>query len=73
MANNSIRGIRKEYMEDILEYLSEKLNDFNYKKVIVPTIFLLVYVAGFTYLYSLIGNVDYEAMKKIISSIRDFE
>ena len=42
-------------MEDILEYLSEKLNDFNYKKVIVPTIFLLVYVAGFTYLYSLIG------------------
>ena len=26
-----------------------------------------------TYLYSLIGNVDYEAMKKIISSIRDFE
>ena len=26
-----------------------------------------------TYLYSLIGNVDYEVMKKIISSIRDFE
>ena len=63
MANNSIRGIRKEYMEDILEYLSEKLNDFNYKKVIVPTIFLLVYVAGFTYLYSLIGYKKKEAKK----------
>ena len=25
------------------------------------------------YLYSLIGNVDYETMEKIISSIRDLE
>lgn len=68
MANNSIRGIRKEYMEDILEYLSEKLNDFNYKKVIVPTIFLLVYVAGFTYLYSLIGYKKKEEKQEEIKS-----
>ena len=54
-------------MEDILEYLSEKLNDFNYKKVIVPTIFLLVYVAGFTYLYSLIGYKKRKQYKKKLS------
>ena len=68
MANNNIRGMRKEYMEDIIEYLSEKLDGFNYKKLIIPTILLLINVAGFTYLYNLIDYKKKEVKKEEIAS-----
>ena len=56
-------------MEEIFEYLSEKLNDFDFKKLIIPTILLLIFIGGFTYLYCLI---DYkkdeikEGLKEVI-------
>jgi competence protein ComEA len=64
LANNTIRGTRKENMEEIINYLNEKLNEFNYKKLIIPTILLLIYVGGFTYLYSLINNKKNEVKEE---------
>lgn len=59
-------------MEDIIDYLSEKLNNFEYKKLIVPTIFLLIYIGGFTYLYTLIDHKKEESKKEqIVEEIVD--
>lgn len=66
MANNNIRGTRKDEMEDIIEYLSNKFNNFDYKKLIVPTILLLVFVAGFTYLYNLIDYKKIDNKKEAL-------
>ncbi len=66
MANNNIRGIRKDNMEDIIEYLSNKFNNFDYKKLIIPTIILLIYVAGFTYLYNLIDYKKIDNKKEAL-------
>lgn len=50
-------------MEEIFEYLSEKLNDFDFKKLIIPTILLLIFIGGFTYLYCLIDYKKDEIKK----------
>ncbi len=54
-------------MEDIIEYLTEKLNEFDYKKLIIPTIFLLVYVGGFAFLYFKIDNKKEESKEPLIT------
>ncbi len=51
-------------MEDIIEYIKEILNDFDYKKVIIPTIILLINVAGFSLLYFKIDNNSVKEVKK---------
>jgi len=51
-------------MEELIENLSEKLNDFDYKKLIIPTICLLIYVASFTYLYNLIKKQNTKINKE---------
>lgn len=53
-------------MEDIIEYLNEKLNGFEYKKLIIPTVILLIYVAGFTYLYNQIDKTKKETKKDLL-------
>ena len=66
LANNNNRGIRKDFMEDIIEYLQEKFNDFDYKKYIIPTILLLIFVGGFTFLYYKIDVKNEENKKEKI-------
>ena len=41
-------------MDDFLEYLSNVFEDFDIKKLIFPTIIILLYVAGFVYLLTII-------------------
>ena len=53
-------------MEDVVEYLTEKLNNFNFKKLIIPTILLLIYIGGFTYLYNLIDNKNKNERKEAL-------
>ena len=48
-------------MDDILEYLSNVLGEFNYKKLIFPTILLILLIAGFTYLFFTIKNIERKA------------
>ena len=43
-------------MDDFFEYLSNKLGDFDYKKLIFPTIVLLIYIGGFVYLLTIINH-----------------
>ena len=43
-------------MDDFLEYLSNVFEDFDIKKLIFPTIIILLYVAGFVYLLTIIKN-----------------
>ncbi len=56
-------------MDDILEYLYNKFNDFDYKKLIFPTIIILLYIAGFVYLLTIIkhDNSNKENENKSIS------
>lgn len=51
-------------MDDILEYLSNKLEDFDIKKLIFPTILLLMYIAGFVYFLTIIKNINKKIDKK---------
>ena len=53
-------------MEDVVEYLTEKLNNFDFKKLIIPTILLLIYIGGFTYLYNLIDNKNKNDRKEAL-------
>lgn len=53
-------------MEDVVEYLTEKLNNFDFKKLIIPTILLLIYIGGFTYLYNLIDNKNKNERKEAL-------
>ena len=55
-------------MEELLENLSEKFNDFDYKKYIIPTVLLLIFVAGFTYLYNKIDNKKEESKREIVKT-----
>ena len=43
-------------MDDFFEYISNKLGDFDYKKLIFPTIIILIYVGGFVYLLTIINH-----------------
>ena len=52
-------------MEDIIEYLTNKLEDFDFKKLIFPTIIVLLYFAGFLYLYTIINKKDNNINNKI--------
>ena len=45
-------------MDDILEYLSNKLGDIDYKKLIFPTIMFLLYIGGFVYLFTIINHKE---------------
>ena len=43
-------------MDDFIEYLSNKTENLDLKKLIFPTILILIYVAGFVYLLTIIKN-----------------
>lgn len=43
-------------MDDLIEYLSNVLEDFDFRKLIFPTIMILLYIAGFFYLYTIINK-----------------
>lgn len=45
-------------MDDLIEYLMNITEDFDFKKLIFPTIMILIYVAGFVYLITIIKNID---------------
>lgn len=68
MDKNNNRGIRKEYMDEIIEYIREKINEFDLKKLIIPTILLLINIAGFTYLYNII---DFKNNKNDKINVKD--
>ena len=51
-------------MEDFFELMSNKLEDFDFKKLIFPTILLLVYIAGFVYFLTVIKNINNKIDKK---------
>lgn len=57
-------------MDDILEYLSNKLSDFDYKNYILPTILLLLFIAGFVYLLTVIKHIEVKSTKetKVVAS-----
>ena len=54
-------------MENIIEYFTEKLNDFDYKRLIIPTILLLIFVGGFSYLYNQIDRTKKESKKDLLA------
>ena len=43
-------------MDDLLEYLENVFEDFDFRKLIFPTIMILLYVAGFVYLLTIINK-----------------
>ena len=43
-------------MDDFFEYLSNTFEDFDFKKLIFPTIMILIYTAGFVYLLTIINK-----------------
>ena len=43
-------------MDDLIEYLENKLEDFDFKKLIFPTLIILLYIAGFLYLFTLVNK-----------------
>ena len=45
-------------MDDFLEYLENKLEDFDIKKLIFPTIMILLYIAGFVYLLTIVNKKE---------------
>ncbi len=45
-------------MDDIVEYLSNILGDINIKKLIFPTIIIIILIAMFTYLFYTIKNIE---------------
>ena len=57
------RGIRKDDMEDLLEYLSNVFEDFDFKRLIFPTIMILLYCAGFIYLLTIIKHENKTTIK----------
>ena len=50
-------------MDDLLEYLSNVFEDFDFKKLIFPTIMILLYVAGFVYLLTIIKKDNKSVVK----------
>lgn len=52
-------------MDDLLEYLANIFEDFDFKKLIFPTIMILLYVAGFVYLLTIIKKDN----KPIVNNI----
>lgn len=51
-------------MEDFIEYLSNVFEDFDFRKLIFPTIIILLYVAGFVYLLTIIKKNNKEVIKQ---------
>lgn len=43
-------------MEDFLEYLSNVFENYDFRKLIFPTVIILLYIIGFVYLFTLIHN-----------------
>ena len=59
-------------MDDFIDYLTNITSDFDFKKLIFPTIIILLYVAGFVYLLTLIKhekkaevNNDFKLAKEV--------
>lgn len=61
--------MKGENMDDFLEYLSNKLEDFDFKKLIFPTIIILLYVGGFVYLLTIIKKDNKEVVNNNISLV----
>ena len=59
--------MKGEIMDDFLEYLSNKLEDFDFKKLIFPTIIILLYIGGFIYLLTMIKKENKEPVNTNIS------
>ena len=51
-------------MDDLFEYLSNVFEDFDFKKLIFPTIMILLYVAGFVYLLTIIKKDNKPSIKE---------
>ena len=51
-------------MDDLIEYLSNVFEDFDFKRLIFPTIMILLYVAGFTYLLTIIKKDNKTIIKE---------
>ncbi len=45
-------------MDDIIEYLSNLLGEINIKKLIFPTIIIILFIGSFTYLFYTIKNIE---------------
>ena len=43
-------------MEDFFEYLSNVFENYDFRKLIFPTVIILLYIIGFVYLFTLIHN-----------------
>ena len=50
-------------MDDLIDYLTNITEDFDFKKLIFPTIMILIYVAGFVYLITIIKHIDNKEVK----------
>ena len=50
-------------MDDIIEYFSNKLNEIDYKKLIFPTIIILLYIGGFFYFQTISRNIKQDSNK----------
>lgn len=63
-------------MEDLLEYLSNIFENYDFRKLIFPTTIILLYIIGFVYLYTLIHNNETNKDVKVIdvdnNKISDF-
>ena len=63
------RGIRKDcMMDDLIEYLENVFEDFDIKKLIFPTIMILLYVAGFVYLLTIINKKNTPQKEVVINN-----
>ena len=51
-------------MDDLIEYLENILEDFDFRKLIFPTIMILLYVAGFVYLLTIIKKDNKTIVKE---------
>lgn len=51
-------------MDDLIEYLENILEDFDFRKLIFPTIMILLYVAGFVYLLTIIKEDNKTIVKE---------
>ncbi len=56
-------------MDDLIEYLQNISENFDIKKLIFPTIMILIYVAGFVYLITIIKHIDNDKPKAVVKEV----
>ncbi len=55
-------------MDDIIEYLENIFEGYDFRKLIFPTTIILLYIIGFVYLYTLIHNSNKEVKGNVINN-----